>query len=63
MSKLNDPHLVRPAHSRKPDPQEPYRYVCPDCGGQVRGEQTSTNYYCRDCGAFDLDELRDLKRS
>lgn len=26
---------VRPAHSSKPDPSEPWRYVCPDCGAHT----------------------------
>ncbi|WP_262174981.1 hypothetical protein [Haloarcula laminariae] len=57
---MND--RVSPADARKPDSEEPYRYVCPECGRQVQGHERSTNYYCDDCGAFDRDELIDQKR-
>jgi len=26
---------VPEAHSRKPDPEQPWRYVCPDCGSHL----------------------------
>jgi hypothetical protein len=62
MSELDDPEPISPADARKPDSDEPWRFVCPDCGRQVRGERKSRRYYCRDCGAFEKAELTD-KRS
>jgi hypothetical protein len=35
--------------SRKPDPDEPWRYVCPDCGCQVSGQARAMNIRCRGC--------------
>lgn len=34
--------------SRKPDPDEPWRYVCPDCHGQVTKGKCH-RYYCPPC--------------
>lgn len=34
---------------RKPDPAEPWRYVCPDCEGQVHGSAHRTGWYCYKC--------------
>lgn len=49
--------------SRKPDPSEPWRYVCPECGCQVRGNHSTVDRYrCRGCEtAWDGDELEDKK--
>lgn len=45
---------VSEAHSRKPDPNQPWRYVCPECGSQVTGNASfagakyaCTNKSCR----------------
>lgn len=44
----------------KPDPSEPWRYVCPECGGQVQGN--GLRYRCTTCGVFHgKDDLRDKK--
>lgn len=54
---------VPKAYRRKPDPDEPWRYVCPDCGGQVRGD--GLMYECKreDCReTYDKNDLRDLKK-
>lgn len=55
---------VPEAFAHKPDPSEPYRYVCPDCGGQVNADPDTkaTPYHCRRCdGWWDKDGLRDKK--
>lgn len=52
---------VPEAYVRKPDPDEPWRYVCPDCGGQVQAD--GLQYDCTTCrGMWDRNDLRDLKR-
>jgi DNA-directed RNA polymerase subunit RPC12/RpoP len=50
-------------HGRKPDPEEPYRYVCPDCAAQVNSAtNNSERYYCHECGRFfDFEELYDKR--
>lgn len=54
---------IQPAHARKPDPDEPWRYVCPDCGGQVNGGDSSHGYRCTTCGVrHGPDQLYDRKR-
>lgn len=48
----------------KPDPDEPWRYVCPDCGGQVHGDHNAVSrpYRCTRCGSwFARDDLEDQK--
>lgn len=50
--------------SRKPDPAEPWRYVCPNCEGQVQGKQHTTGEWdCSSCGRtiVDFGELWDKK--
>lgn len=48
---------------RKPDPDEPFRYVCPQCDKQVNGSKSTIDtYHCNHCpAAYDFDELYDLK--
>lgn len=47
----------------KPDPDEPWRYVCPDCGRQVHRQPSTTRYRCHHCGeSFAFDALRDKAR-
>lgn len=47
----------------KPDPDEPFRYVCPDCRTQVRGKISSGKYECNSCGEyFEKEELVDKKK-
>lgn len=51
---------VKPAHTSKPDPGEPWRYVCPACelqqieyrgptGGMGNSGSTDRYVYCRSC--------------
>jgi uncharacterized protein (DUF983 family) len=52
---------VRPADSSKPDPNEPYRYVCPECEGQVHSGVSNVKFYCHKCNqGYHKDELLDL---
>jgi len=48
----------------KPDPEEPWRYVCPECGNQVYRAKHNHGYYCETCqsGGYAKDELYDKKR-
>jgi len=40
----------QPAHSSKPDPDEPWRYVCPDCRGQVyHNDDRAGSFRCPQC--------------
>jgi len=57
-------------YARKPDPSEPWRYVCPRCGGQVHGTATGPNqrgsreysFRCVPCGeTYAIEDLRDRK--
>jgi hypothetical protein len=52
---------VQPSHSRKPDPDQPWRYVCPECGRQVNGsmKQPNDKFRCHEHGQFTFDELED----
>lgn len=53
---------VPPADDRKPDPSHPYRYVCPDCEGQVRRRMESTTYQCSFClASWRKEDLHDRK--
>lgn len=56
---------VSPANARKPDPDEPWRYVCAECGCQVYGDrQTHNGYECAGCGKWSKKaELVDRKLS
>lgn len=48
------------AHNKKPDKEEPWRYVCP-CGGQP-AHWSLGKYECVTCGEIlTEDELVDLK--
>jgi hypothetical protein len=51
-------------HSHKPDPDEPWRYVCPADGGQVhsRKNMAASLFKCDKCGQkWQFGELRDKK--
>lgn len=51
-------------HARKPDPDEPWRYVCPDCGGQPQRGRNADTFQCSTCNrAWDRDDLVDLKEA
>lgn len=56
---------VPQADIRKPSPDEPYRYVCPECRGQVHGQyHTLLNFRCSSCDeTWERDELYDQKRN
>lgn len=57
-----DRDTVPAAGSRKPDPSEPWRYVCPECGGYPNRECSQTAYRCSRCKQFwQESELRDKK--
>jgi len=56
-------HVVE-ANSRNPDPDEPWRYVCPECGRQVHGYasmKVAERWRCQDHGTFAMEDLEDLK--
>lgn len=47
---------------RKPDPDEPWRYITPCCAAQPYSGDRTTKYTCHSCGeSYDKDELVDLK--
>ena len=53
---------VDEAHSSKPDPEEPWRYVSPCCRVQVSSYDSSMWYYCNNCmDGFKKDDLIDKK--
>lgn len=55
-----DRRTVPETHQRKPDPSEPWRYVCPACNGQV--QQSDTTYLCGSCSQrWKQPQLKDLK--
>ena len=57
----SNPERVNHAHSDKPDSDEPWRYVCPNCGGQVAGGGNRL-YRCSTCGKDSAEsDLRDKK--
>jgi len=57
-----DPEPVPPRYSTKPDPDEPFRYVCPECERQVYREPKDSVYRCEGCGeGYKMDGLLDLK--
>lgn len=54
---------VNKAFSRKIDPEEPWRYVCPKCGSQVyRGSSTDWPR-CEKHGIFEDGFVLDKKES
>lgn len=51
------------AYRGKPDQDEPWRYVCPDCAGNVTSNRYSPKYRCYRCnGLWAYRELHDKKR-
>jgi hypothetical protein len=56
---------LKEAHSRKPDPDEPWRYVCPDCRVQVFDKPSTAagTFRCKSgCQErWDRSELYDRK--
>ena len=53
---------VRESHTKSPDPDEPWRYVCPECGGTVR-KHRGRLYRCDECNdGYKKRELFDKKR-
>jgi len=54
--------MLNERDSRKPDPTEPWRYVCPDCGRQVHGNGSTAvrdTFRCPNHGMIPFDELQD----
>ena len=49
--------------ARKPDPDEPWRYVCPRCFNQVDGrDRAKHGYRCRSCNRmWPYEQLYDKK--
>jgi len=52
------------AFRSKPDPEEPWRFVCPRCKSQVHRGRGDLLYFCHHCnvGGFEKSELYDKKR-
>ena len=47
----------------KPDPEQLWRYGCPECGNQVWRSAKGYVYWCRECEeSFERGKLRDRKR-
>jgi DNA-directed RNA polymerase subunit RPC12/RpoP len=58
-----EPGPVPREHRGKPDPSEPWRYVCPQCEGQVHRRPQEYLYRCRRCGeGFEKDDLHDRRQ-
>lgn len=59
---MHDPFPVPKDNERKPDPGEPWRYVCPNCYRQIKGVAKSQKFVCDNCGErFTERELHDQK--
>lgn len=64
MGNLHESREVQEAYRTKPDPDEPWRYVCPNCGGQVHANAQARRkpYQCTRCRkTWRKDGLRDKK--
>lgn len=58
---MNPHDEVRPADTSKPDPSEPFRFVCPNCERQVQGGRNPVRFYCNHCNeSYHKDNLLDL---
>lgn len=54
--------LPSPSGRSKPDPDEPWRYTCPDCRRQVTRHKRGYTYRCPHCGeSYQFEELYDEK--
>lgn len=64
LRRVNGDETVGQAFASKPDPDEPWRYVCPECEGQVRRSGKGLQYGCSTCSwtGYRAD-LWDRKRS
>lgn len=61
MSAVED--VVSRQDRSKPDPDEPFRYTCPNCRKQVHRHVRGFTYRCQDCKeAFPFRELYDEKK-
>jgi ribosomal protein L37AE/L43A len=50
------------AHQRRPDPDEPWRYLCPDCEMHRLDNLSKGTVYCNNCKQrYDMSELIDKK--
>lgn len=55
-------HPIPRRDDRKPDPSEPWRYVCPECKGQVQGHKRTRKFRCKTCGVtYSYESLYDRK--
>lgn len=63
MTEVHQPGALRPAFAAKPDPEEPWRYVCPDCEKQVRyNSDRAGTYRCDTCDdTYPREDLLDQK--
>lgn len=53
---------VKPAYHRKPDPEEPWRYVSPCCDNQVNRNDWHQRFVCNRCkDRYEMWELIDQK--
>lgn len=53
---------IQTEYRTKPDPDEPWRYVCPECKAQVSGNKSMVTYYCEKCEVWwRKEELLDKK--
>lgn len=41
--------MIHPGDSKRIDPDEPWRYACPDCGGTNLEKNVRVGPYCHDC--------------
>jgi hypothetical protein len=42
--------ITRTAFDSKPDPDEPWRFTCPECDSQVYRHERKKTYNCQKCG-------------
>jgi tRNA(Ile2) C34 agmatinyltransferase TiaS len=62
MGDLSVRREVPEAYESKPDSDEPWRYVCPDCEGQIKSASRIGHYECHNCDSLTKrDDLKDLK--
>lgn len=53
----------READTTKPDPDEPWRFVCPDCGRQPTDRASGAKFWCESCEeSLEKADLKDLKQ-
>lgn len=55
---------TRKPYASRPDPDEPWRYACPDCSSpsliEYQTRSATDRYACDDCGScWDFEQLED----